>query len=199
MEMCFWKKFQSRPSLPCLVPSLLPMEVNLTKPECKGVMDEARQLAELKTVLKENSSGTKLLEDCDCPRRCNATEYRISADPSVTIRGRDEEKVSDGLARLYFSFPSNRVRPSSVSPPLGIRFRPSRGNNGFVWNGLQVPHLLEQEKVTLLDLLSNIGGIVGICLGVSLVTVFDIIEDVCSRIRCKLFQPGNEVNHESRD
>ncbi|CAG0899572.1 unnamed protein product [Darwinula stevensoni] len=54
-----------------------------------------------------------------------------------------------------------------------------------------IPHFLEKEKVTLLDLLSNIGGIVGICLGASLVTLFDIAEMVCSRIR--FFPRRNEV------
>ncbi|CAG0886629.1 unnamed protein product [Darwinula stevensoni] len=39
--------------------------------------------------------------------------------------------------------------------------------------------MLEQPKVTRLDLLSNIGGIVGVCLGVSLITIFDITEEVC--------------------
>ena len=50
----------------------------------------------------------------------------------------------------------------------------------------QVPYITEKEKVTLPDLLSNIGGIVGICLGVSLITIFDIIEQICSRIQFNL-------------
>ncbi|CAG0886449.1 unnamed protein product [Darwinula stevensoni] len=57
----------------------------------------------------------------------------------------------------------------------------------------QIPHFLEKEKVTLLDLLSSIGGIVGICLGASLVTLFDIAEMVCSRIPCRFFPRRNEV------
>ena len=40
----------------------------------------------------------------------------------------------------------------------------------------QVPHFLEKEKMTFVDLLSSIGGIIGVCLGASLLTLFNIIE-----------------------
>ena len=57
----------------------------------------------------------------------------------------------------------------------------------------QVSYILEKEKVTLPDLLSNIGGIIGACLGISLLSVLNVIEQIFSSIRNKLFPRRIEI------
>ncbi|CAG0885161.1 unnamed protein product [Darwinula stevensoni] len=147
MENCFWERFQSRPGLPCIISSLLTQEVNLTVPKCQDRKSEKEMVGELLSAIP--TEMPTLADNCNCPRRCNMTEYHISGDPTSACSQEVQSFRGAGRAILFFTFPSKLV-----------------------------PHFLEKEKVTLPDLLSNIGGIVGVCLGISLITIFDIVEQV---------------------
>ncbi|CAG0900377.1 unnamed protein product [Darwinula stevensoni] len=76
---------------------------------------------------------------------------------------------------------NNLARPSCLMPSLltkeaNLTIPECKNWKDETHSFSLIPHFLEKEKVTLLDLLSNIGGIVGICLGASLITLFDIAE-----------------------
>ncbi|CAG0893853.1 unnamed protein product [Darwinula stevensoni] len=99
-----------------------------------------------------------LLAYCNCPKRCKVADYHIFVDPSPACQEEFDNYTDAGYAWLAISFPSKRV-----------------------------PIFLEKEKVSLTDLLANIGGIIGICLGVSLVGLFEFIDRACAFIWRKLF------------
>ncbi|CAG0903272.1 unnamed protein product, partial [Darwinula stevensoni] len=143
MENCFWRMVESHPNVPCMLPSLLSKETNLTKSECQDPEEEMNLFMHLGDFYKSRDRMAPYQRECNCPARCNTIDYHIFGDPTPGC----DVFVSDKNSWFYLNYPSK-----------------------------QVPHFLEKEKVTLLDLLSNIGGIVGICLGSSLLTLFDIIE-----------------------
>ena len=60
---------------------------------------------------------------------------------------------------------------------LRLRDGDAEGGNETFFAYFQMLRLRETPKVNLLELLSNIGGIVGICLGIHIVSVFDLISD----------------------
>ncbi|CAG0899127.1 unnamed protein product [Darwinula stevensoni] len=165
MENCFWERMQADPNLPCLNPDLLPKEARVTKQGCRDAVSERHHLMTLVNTYTDASLNASVhARACGCPKRCNVTDYRIFADPTSVCRRDLADSVGDGKAILVFGFPSKRV-----------------------------PQFLEKEKVNLVDLLSNIGGIVGICLGASLITLFDIMEQVYFSLRHKLYQQRNEI------
>ncbi|CAG0894538.1 unnamed protein product [Darwinula stevensoni] len=146
MENCFWKRFQSRVGVSCLIPSLMPKEASPTKPECEDVQSEMKNLKEMWNAESEEVENE--WRNCNCPKRCNMVDYRVSEDPTSSACDAAVSSFGkDGAAFLFFGFPSSRV-----------------------------PRFREKEKVTLPDLLSNIGGIVGLCLGFSLISVFDVLQ-----------------------
>ncbi|CAG0897749.1 unnamed protein product [Darwinula stevensoni] len=158
MENCFWGWVQSRPQLPCLDPILITKEVDLTKPVCSDPNNSKVMLEELEKARKYFvDPESEIGKNCSCPKRCHRSIYYIFPDPNSNGFKGSEFSRNTGSATLFFNFPSRRV-------------------STFV----------EQEKTTILELLSDIGGIVGICLGVSIVTIFDLVDGACSRIRCKL-------------
>ena len=59
-----------------------------------------------------------------------------------------------------------------------------------------MPYSLEIAELTLTDFVWKVGGIVSIYLGVSLIVLFDIIDQVCSNFACKAFLRRNEVHNE---
>ncbi|CAG0887406.1 unnamed protein product, partial [Darwinula stevensoni] len=126
IENCFWKRAQTSPRLPCLIPSLLPDGANLTKPECQDKNEEDKQ----QTYISGTGSNISLWSNCSCVKRCKLIDYHLFLNPVNPCEWRAGQGNATGLASLMFSFPSNRMA-----------------------------HILEMEKVTLLDLLSNIGGI----------------------------------------
>ncbi|CAG0895365.1 unnamed protein product [Darwinula stevensoni] len=145
MENCFWGWVQSRPQLPCLDPILITKEVNLTKPVCLDPDSSNGLLEELEKARKFfMDPESEIGKNCSCPKRCHRSIHYIIPDPNSNGFKGSEFSRNTGSATLFFNFPSRRV-------------------STFV----------EQEKATILELLSDIGGIVGICLGVSIVTIFD--------------------------
>ncbi|CAG0905669.1 unnamed protein product [Darwinula stevensoni] len=162
MENCFWMRFQSNPNVSCIIPSLMTEEVNLMKPACGNREDEHNFLMRL--VVAQSIDVPRMRPtDCNCPKRCNVIDYRISADPNPTCQ-LEMGDANIGGATIYINFPSKRI-----------------------------PYILEKEKVTLQDLLSNIGGIVGVCLGISLITIFDIIDQICYSVRSKILSRRNRI------
>ena len=104
---------QAIPSLPCLNSGLLPYAALLTKPECNDTKSSINQTNILGILSSDMIRFS--FSNCKCPKRCNLTEYRISFDPSEMC-GNEPGSIchQDGHACLYFSFPSTRVRFSSV-------------------------------------------------------------------------------------
>ncbi|CAG0883166.1 unnamed protein product [Darwinula stevensoni] len=165
MENCFWGWVQSRPQLPCLDPILITKEVNLTKPVCLDPNNSKVMLEELEKARKYfMDPESELGKNCSCPKRCHRSIYYIFPESNSNGFKVSEFSRNTGSATLFFNFPSRRV-------------------STFV----------EQEKTTILELLSDIGGIVGICLGVSIVTIFDLVDWACSRIRCKLLSCRKKI------
>ena len=73
--------------------------------------DETIHLVKLK-VAYDNAS--RLLTDCNCPKRCKVTDYHIFVDQSSACQGQDTFKFSnDGRALIIIAFPSKRVRSES--------------------------------------------------------------------------------------
>ncbi|CAG0898104.1 unnamed protein product [Darwinula stevensoni] len=161
-ENCFWEHVQLHMDLPCLSPSFLSKDVNLTAPNCTDMNAELDVLSMLHKI--HNNSLPQGWKECNCPKRCNITKYDVLAPPTDACDVENERKLELNYSRLLISFPSK-----------------------------QVPYFREQEKLTLLDVLSNIGGIVGVCLGASLITLYDMVEMAFSTIRCKLMRRKNEV------
>ncbi|CAG0901898.1 unnamed protein product [Darwinula stevensoni] len=157
MEICFWERFYSSPGVPCVVPSLLPVEATITKPECKNADSEMNHTRRLWEARRE-PLVSQLLNDCDCTKRCDTIEYHIFPDPTSIC-----QSMREGIAMLHFNFPSKLV-----------------------------PHILEKELLTSRDLLVSIGGIVGIFLCVSLLTIA-AIDLICCGICFKLCPRRNEV------
>ncbi|CAG0904150.1 unnamed protein product [Darwinula stevensoni] len=105
MEICFWEKFYSSPEVTCAIPSILPMGVSATKPECKNGENEWGHFMKLWQTRQAPSAYQETIP-CRCPQRCNVIEYQVSADPTPTCESIRER---DGTAMLYFSFPSKMV------------------------------------------------------------------------------------------
>ena len=181
MENCFWELVHSLDAVSCLIPSLMTKEANVTKPVCADVKSKWIHIQKLWNVQKNEFQE---LKSCNCLKRCKLLDYRVSVDPTSSFcDGAMESYVGDGVAFLFFSFPSNRVR---IAPSFSLSWRRKKITLRIF--EFQVPRFWEKERVTFLDLLSNIGGIVGVCLGVSLITVFDIIQGVYSRF-CRISCP----------
>ncbi|CAG0900262.1 unnamed protein product [Darwinula stevensoni] len=108
MENCFWERFQSRPGLPCIIPSLLTQEVNLTVLNCHDRKSEKEMVGELLTAIP--TEMPTLAENCNCPRRCNMTKYHISGDPTSACSQEIQSFRGAGRAILFFTFPSKLVR-----------------------------------------------------------------------------------------
>ncbi|CAG0893320.1 unnamed protein product [Darwinula stevensoni] len=162
LEKCFWERIQTNPSLPCLFPSLMPKEVNLTKPECQTASAEIEQS---QTLRKSMGAVMDQLWNCNCPERCSVTDYHILSDPTSACQ---TSGIENGKALLFYRFPSSRV-----------------------------PYSLEMGKLTLPDLVWNVGGIVSIYLGLSLIMLSDIIEQGCFNFPCRAFRRGNEIHGEN--
>ena len=110
MEKCFWRNVQLDTNLACLNPSLLPEEVNFTKPECQDFDSESQHL----DVLRKAYDNHRLLEDCNCPKRCKVADYHIFVDPSPACQEVFEDSTDSGYTWLTISFPSKRVCPLSA-------------------------------------------------------------------------------------
>ena len=199
MENCYWEKIQSIPTLPCLSSGLLPIEAILTKPECNNTMSS---ISQGKILHRQSSHAVDAaFNSCDCPKRCNATEYQVSSTPSAQCLWESGLCSEPGHTCLLLRFPSTRVRSSSV---LFIdTLLPSRSKEENIPLNLlivlQVSYILEKEKMNLLDLLSNIGGIVGLCLGVSLISVFDLVEFIYFIVRDRLKKRRNAINLDGKN
>ncbi|CAG0895364.1 unnamed protein product [Darwinula stevensoni] len=162
---------RSRTDLPCFDPILLTKEANHTyKHECRDPYSSSVLLEKLESARKDfMESESDMRMNCSCMKKCHRLHYYIFADPNPNCFEGSVSSRNAGSATLFFSFPSSRV-----------------------------PTFTELQKVNIVDLLSNIGGIVGVCLGVSIITIFDLIDGVCSRIRCKLLSRRNAVIQESK-
>ncbi|CAG0887839.1 unnamed protein product [Darwinula stevensoni] len=121
--------------------------------------------AGLVTVLRDVQYQCTTPKECyvEFEGDCRKCIYTLVGVTSWAIRGCDPE-IPSGYARLTVSK-----------------------------KAYSVVCALEKEKVTLHDLLSNIGGIVGVCLGISLITIFDIIDQICCSFRSKLFSRQNRI------
>ena len=122
MEKCFWKKFQTRPHLPCIVTSLMTSKTELKRPQCENLTGEMEFLYQLHRAQEKDAPNMRP-EDCNCPKRCNQIDYHISADPTQACQLTFGDPLS-GEAVLFFSFPSQKVCNHSSS---GIIFYKATG------------------------------------------------------------------------
>ncbi|CAG0898110.1 unnamed protein product [Darwinula stevensoni] len=152
MERCFWNVIQTSPDVPCLSPLLLPRSINATKPDCRTASEEDEQLR----IVFEEKLRLFRGETCNCPKNCHIKNYRVANDPNAhvcreAVQSPHMWPLAEGTtATLIFSFPSSRM-----------------------------PQVAERLALSVGDLLSTVGGIVGICLGASILSLFDILEQAC--------------------
>ena len=111
MENCFWREFQASVHLPCVVPSLLPNDVNMTKPECEDPKKEDMQRVQLNLAIFRDIDA--LMDDCRCVQRCSVIDYHISGNPTSSCDAVGGYGQGPGNASLYVAIPSNRVRSPS--------------------------------------------------------------------------------------
>lgn len=126
------------------------------------------------TYLFGNFTSTQdILSLCgpSCPLECDSINYRLTTSfsnyPSMAY---GKLLVENSQLRSKFSTDASLLTPDYLKKTiLALR---------VYYNELSYEHVIEMEKISMVDLVSNIGGTLGLFLGLSflsLVEIFDVL------------------------
>ena len=140
-------------------------------------------LSELLSIYYSLTKGS-INEICGplCPLECDSISYRVSASFSKLL-------LSDKIYNLY----KNRSAIKPYQSGYNSYEEEFKKNLYFVtiyYNNLKYTSITQTPKTNFLDLVSSIGGILGLFIGISFLSFAEIIE-LCLEIVFILFKNSN--------
>ena len=112
--------------------------------------------------------NSTILEACDCPFECNESGYTVSTSYSDFPTKGSAKKLSK-LDSIIKKFPNKSERNFE-------NFKQSLTFVAIYYDQLKETITKQEEKITRVDLVSNIGGILGLFLGFSVLSVVKLFE-----------------------
>ncbi|CAF0880179.1 unnamed protein product [Brachionus calyciflorus] len=118
----------------------------------------------MNSKIENDSKDTSILNDiCEpqCPLECNSMSYKIFYSFNDFIKEKNNEDINN-----FYNFTGTNRR--QMKNELMSLF--------FYYETLSYEEIKEKESIDLVGLLSNIGGIAGLFLGISFLSLVEIIE-----------------------
>ena len=111
----------------------------------------------------ENSTSYFTFDRNTCPNACSLTEYSLSVQESENLEYADfqHEAPEDFFERNLKWFVLQQGKDELISM-VNINFESPR-----------ITHIIKDAKVTFSDILGNVGGTLGIFLGISIVSLVE--------------------------
>ncbi|CAM1154071.1 Uncharacterised protein g11052 [Pycnogonum litorale] len=153
--------------------------------ECEEYKQKNPETAECMLRIERNDSND------DCKPACKETQYPYfvsSTDwPTPTFAERIIEKYmlstdAEELPEMGVNWTSDKIFSSDF------------GKVSIYVDTTRVQTITEIEKYTIITLVSNIGGLAGLYIGISFLSIYEMLEELCLRVKSRATENGEENN-----